>query len=76
MGNFPNEFQREMIRGSYPKGTRIELIRMEDPWSSLKPGDMGTVTMVDDAGQIHMKWDSGSSLALIPGEDQFKVVKE
>ena len=76
MGKFPNEFQRKLIRGSYPKGTRIELIRMEDPWSSLKPGDMGTVMMVDDAGQIHMKWDSGSSLALIPGEDQFKVVKE
>ena len=75
MAIFSHEFQKE-LRGMYPKGTRIELIRMEDPWSSLKPGDIGTVTMVDDAGQIHMKWDNGSSLALIPGEDQFKVVSE
>lgn len=75
MAFFSHEFQKE-LRGTYPKGTRIELIRMEDQWTDLKPGDRGTVTMVDDAGQIHMKWDRGSSLALIPGEDQFKVVKE
>jgi len=76
MGNFPNEYQRKMIRETYQKGMRIELIRMEDPWTALKPGDRGTVMMVDDAGQIHMNWDRGSSMALIPGEDQFKVVKE
>ena len=76
MRNFPNEYQRKLIRETYPNGTRIELIRMEDPWTAMKPGDRGTVTMVDDAGQIHMKWDMGGSLALIPGEDQFKVVKE
>lgn len=76
MGNFPNEYQRKLIRETYPNGTRIELIRIEDPWTALKPGDRGTVMMVDDAGQIHMNWDRGSSLALIPGEDSFMVVSE
>lgn len=71
-----NQKQKELIKAMYPAGTRIELIRMDDPWTSLKPGDRGTVEMVDDAAQIHMKWDKGSSLALIPGEDEFKVVRE
>lgn len=76
MGNFPNDFQKNLIKQIYPKGTRIELIRMDDPWSSLKAGDRGTVEMVDDAGTIHMRWDSGSGLGLVPGEDAFRVVSE
>ncbi len=31
---------------------------------------------VDDAGQIHMKWDTGGSLALIPGEDSFRTLTD
>lgn len=76
MGNFPNDYQKGLIRQMYPAGTRIELIRMDDPWTGLRAGDRGTVQMVDDAGTIHMRWDSGSSLGLIPGEDEFKVVRE
>lgn len=75
MGNFPNAYQKGLIRATFPAGTRIRLIRMDDPWTSLKPGDTGTVKMVDDAGQIHMKWDNGSELALIYGEDKFEVMK-
>ena len=69
-----NQVQRTKER--YPAGTRIELIQMDDPWSSLRMGDRGTVYCVDDAGQIHMNWDRGSSLALIPGVDSFMVVTE
>ncbi len=31
----------------------------------------GTVAYVDDIGQIGVKWDTGSSLSLIPGVDSF-----
>lgn len=31
----------------YPKGTRVELIQMDDPYSRVKPGDKGTVLSVD-----------------------------
>ena len=32
----------------------------------------GTVTHVDDMGQLQMHWDNGQSLALIPEEDVFR----
>ena len=40
----------------------------------LVPGCQGTVRWVDDMGTIHVSWDCGSSLGLIPGEDEFKKI--
>jgi hypothetical protein len=59
-----------MLRETYPAGTRVRLVKMDDPWSKLKPGDEGTVTAVDDIGTIHVSWDCGSSLGVVYGEDQ------
>lgn len=44
---------------------------MEDPYHPVPAGTEGNVEFVDDAGQIHMKWDNGRTLALIPGIDEF-----
>lgn len=66
----------EMYKRMYPKGTRIELISMDDPYAPIEPGTKGTVVHVDDIGTIHMQWDNGRTLGLIPGEDKFKVIKE
>lgn len=62
----------ETIRKMYPAGTRIRLIKMADDPMPLSPGSLGTVRGVDDAGNILMKWDSGRSLSLIPGTDEFE----
>ena len=40
------------------------------------PGTIGTVDFIDDAGTIHMSWETGSSLGLIPETDSFEVIKE
>lgn len=56
---------------NYPPGTRLELISMDDP-QPIPPGSRGTVDHVDDMGTIHMRWDSGRSLGLVPGEDSFR----
>ena len=58
------------------KGKRIELIYTSDPYTDLKPGDRGTVDFVDDMGTIHVNWDNGSTLGLVPGEDQYRFVGE
>ena len=63
------------IKAMYPKGTRIELIHMDD-FAPVPSGTKGTVEYVDDMGQIGMKWDNGRTLALIPEADEFKIIKE
>lgn len=66
----------KMIREQYPPGTRIQLMQMNDPYAPIASGEEGAVDFVDDAGQIHMKWDNGRSLALIPGEDSFSKIPQ
>lgn len=68
------EKEIKQIKMQYPKGIRIHLISMED-LQAVPPGTYGTVDHVDDAGQIHMHWDNGRGLALVPGEDQFVIVQ-
>ena len=65
--------QIERLREQYPKGTRVELIRMEDP-QAPPVGTKGTVIGVDDIGTIHVKWDTGSMLGIAYGEDQCRVL--
>ena len=68
--------QAQRIKESYPPGTRLMLLNMEDPWSPVPSGTRGTVDVVDDIGQIHMKWDNGRTIALVPGEDSFRKLTD
>ena len=63
------------LRLNYPPGTRIMLEYMEDNWV-VPRGTRGSVTQVDDAGTIHMKWDNGRSLGIVPQVDQFRKLTE
>ena len=71
---FPNERQLQTLRERYPVGTRIRLIRMADDIAPVPPGMTGSFAIIDDAGNIHMKWDNGRSLALIEGADEFEII--
>ena len=72
---FPNEHELKALRERYPAGIRIRLNHMDDPYALIPPGTTGSVVQyVDDAGNIHMKWDNGRSLSLIPGEDDFTII--
>lgn len=55
------------------KDKRVKLIRMEDPYTKLKNGDMGTIKGEDDMGHILVQWDNGSTLSLIPDIDEYKI---
>ncbi|MCL1964932.1 MAG: DUF4314 domain-containing protein [Firmicutes bacterium] len=64
----------EARRARYTPGTRVELVRFSDEYSSLKPGDRGTVELVDDAGGCHIAFDNGSHLAALWQVDEIRVV--
>jgi hypothetical protein len=58
------------------KGLRIRLVSTSDPYTRLVTGDEGVVTDIDDIGTVHVKWDNGSSLGLIPREDSWEVLDD
>ena len=66
--SFPNEKTVEQIRRTYPVGTRVELVRMEDK-QAPPIGTRGTVLGVDDIGSLLMRWDNGCGLNVVYGED-------
>ena len=62
------------LRKLYPPYTTIRLIKMFDEYAP-SAGTIGTITNIDDAGTIHVKWETGSSLGLIPSIDVFEVIR-
>jgi len=63
------------LRKQYPKGTRVELVEMDDPQAPTI-GTKGTVQGVDDIGSIMVRWDNGCGLSVAYGKDVCKVVTE
>ena len=73
---FPSKSYLEQLRKKYPVGTKLQLLSMRNEKYPVLPGTVGEVTHIDDAGSIHMRWENGSSLALIPEIDSFQTVSE
>lgn len=71
----PNKEIVERLRKTYPIGTRVELIFMDDI-QSPPIGTRGTVRGVDDIGSIMVSWDNGSGLSLAYGVDVCKRLSE
>lgn len=70
----PSKELVEHLKERFPKGTRVELVYMEDIHAPAE-GTQGTVIAVDDMGTIHVAWDNGSRLGVVFGEDICREVK-
>lgn len=71
--NFPCKDIVKRVRREYPAGTRVELVRMDD--AQAPPiGTKGTVVGVDDTASIMVRWDNGSGLHVVYGEDRCRKI--
>ena len=70
---FPSKEIVEQVRSQYPVGTRVELTQMDD-MQAPPIGTKGTVTGVDDTASIMVRWDNGSGLHVVYGEDKCRKI--
>ena len=72
---FPRHEEVLRIRKQFPAGTRVELVKMDDP-QAPSIGTKGTVRGVDDIGGIMVAWDNGCGLSVAFGVDVCRKVVE
>ena len=65
----------QALRECFPKGTRVDLVQMDDP-QAPPIGTKGTVRGVDDIGSILVSWDNGCGLNVAYGEDICRKVAD
>lgn len=66
---FPKKEIVDKVKAQFPSGSRVRLVRMDDPYRKIPVGTKGTVKSVDDTGTIHVAWDTGNHLGIVYGED-------
>ena len=55
------------------KGMRIHMINMDDQ-NPVDEGLEGTIVNIDDLGTMHVNWDDGRTLGVIPGIDKYNLL--
>jgi hypothetical protein len=55
------------------EGHRVRLMSCEDQVTRVQPGTGGVVRFVDGMSTVHVDWDDGTSLGLIPGVDRWEL---
>lgn len=67
--------ERKFYKNAYPAGTKIKVLKMYDPYP-VPNGSVAVVDMVDDDPQIHCTFENGRHIAVKPGFDVFRKIKE
>lgn len=61
------------IKATYPLGTRLKVLSIDDPYISLPVGTLGEVVLVDDKGRIYISLSNKRIVTLDYSKD--KVIK-
>lgn len=69
--------KRAVFSMRYPHGTILRLTApIDDTYTPKAEGELFEVDFIDDDLQIHGRWLSGGSMALVIGKDKFEIVIE
>jgi hypothetical protein len=63
------------LKKRFPAGALVELVKMEDG-DSPPMGTKGEVLHVDAWGTVHVLWETGSTLGIVPSVDEIRLVSE
>ena len=63
----------EVLKRRYPAGTRVRLLKMEDP-NAVPIGTLVTVEDVDDIGSLIVQWDNGRQLHVLHDIDEVEKI--
>lgn len=55
------------------EGMRIRMLHMDDQYG-VDEGMEGTIIKIDDLGTLHVRWDDGSQLGVIPKLDKYQLL--
>lgn len=55
------------------EGKRLKLIKMNDDPRPVEPNSIGTIFHVDSLGTLHVKWDDGRYIGVIPNIDEYEI---
>lgn len=67
-----------MAHATPTPGQRVKLVRFSTDSSAyddndhVPAGTLGSIDHVDDAGTIHVRWDNGCRLGLLPDVDRWE----
>ena len=60
----------------YTHGSKVRLLHMRDPYTTIPPGTIGEVLCVDSLGTLHVIWSNGSTLGVVFNEDSVVKIEE
>ena len=66
----------KQLKECFKPGTKVRLLHMNDPFTTIPIGTIGVVSGVDDAGTIHTVWSNGSTLGVVFREDSVVKIEE
>ncbi len=68
-------FNDNILYDIYLTGKRIKLISMNNDPHPVPSNTEGTIRHVDGIGQIHVNWDNGGTLAVVPEIDEYEILE-
>ncbi len=73
--DYEHESTLAELKKRFPAGALVELVKMEDG-DSPPVGTKGNVLHVDALGTVHVLWETGSTLGIVPTVDEIRLVSE